>query len=221
MAWPCSARAVTKEVWTQAVNEDDVSRDKVRGAHRISWDKSISSKAKLHSKAEESDLYYCCSGAGGKEEADMHRREDFRLGLFSCRQTANVISCPHPLASGLWVEEEWEWELVALRNSNWWLRKKRKSQTGLYLSKQACRSWKMLRFATDALKGSEEGYTYLHFGIFPRSFSKILLQNERIDFHKDGDIQHLDSTFLSLRCRWHTELWESSVFLKPHSLRIF
>lgn len=70
MPWLGSARAVPGEVyakpWSELkpVKEGGGSRDKASGVHGISWDKSISSKAKLHSKAEESDLYHCCSGAG-------------------------------------------------------------------------------------------------------------------------------------------------------------
>lgn len=57
----------------------------------------------------------------------------------------------------------------------------------------------MLFFSDVTLKGSEERYKHLYFGIFPRKFyEKNLLQlNEGKEFHKSGDTQHLNSMILA------------------------
>lgn len=75
---PWHSQAVPGEVyaipWSELkpVKESDGSKGKTKRAHGISWDRGISSKAKLHSKSEERDLYNCCNGSGCEDEADEH-----------------------------------------------------------------------------------------------------------------------------------------------------
>lgn len=72
---PWHGQAVPGEVyampWSELKpgKEGDESRDKTKTAHGISWDKSISNKAKLYSKSEERDLCDCCNGSGCEDEA--------------------------------------------------------------------------------------------------------------------------------------------------------